>query len=78
MAIIIEVESLDELDRKIIEKQLIQDAGYPEGFSTPIEDRKNMEEYVSAIIADYFGIMLMKSDDHLFKDDGRGKTLYLN
>ncbi|GEA33637.1 hypothetical protein [Clostridium diolis] len=35
-----------------------------------------MGEYMSAIIANYYGIPLMKSDDHLFKDGGRGKDLY--
>lgn len=75
-AIIIEIDELDPLDRDIIEKQLIEDAGYEQGFKTPKSNRKDMGEYVSAIVADYYGILLMKSDDHLFKDSGRGKELY--
>ena len=35
-----------------------------------------MGEYVSAIVADHFNILFMKSDDHLFKDGGHGKDLY--
>lgn len=74
--ILIEVEKLDSEDQLIIERQLIEDAGYSLGFKTPKTERKNMGEYVSAIVADYFGILFMKSDDHLFKDGGRGKVLY--
>lgn len=76
LALIIEVEELDESDRKIIEKQLIEDAGYPLGFNTPLENRHNMGEYMSAIVADHFGILLMKTEDGLFKEGGRGKELY--
>lgn len=73
---IIEIEKIDSLDREIIEKQLIEDCGYELGFSTPKDKRKNMGEYVSAIVADYYGIELMKSNDHLFNEGQRGKELY--
>lgn len=76
LIIIIEIEKLDNEDQLIIERQLIEDVGYSLGFKTPKTQRKNMGEYVSAIVADYFGILFMKSDDHLFKEGGRGKVLY--
>lgn len=74
-----ETSDIDKLDRLIIEKQLIEDAGFPKGFKTPRgKERKNMGEYLSAIVADYLEIPLMKSNDHLFRDGERGKELYPN
>lgn len=76
LAIVIEVDQLDEEDKLIIEKQLIEDCGYQMGFDTPKKERKNMGEYMSAIIAGHYEIPLMKSNDHLFREGERGKELY--
>lgn len=75
-AIVIEINKLNNDDKKIIEKQLIEDCGYELGFYTPKDERTNMGEYMSAIIADYYGMPLMKSNDHLFREGERGSELY--
>ncbi|MDI0267192.1 hypothetical protein QIW52_14505 [Clostridioides difficile] len=75
-AIIIEVEQMENIDKKIIEKQLKEDAGFPSGFNTPKNKQKNMGEYMSAIIANHLGILLMKSNDHLFNEGEKGRELY--
>lgn len=75
-AIVIEIDDLDKIDKQIIERQLIEDCGYELGFSTPKWNRRNMGEYLSAIIADHFSIPLMKSNDHLFNEGERGRELY--
>lgn len=76
LALVIKVDDLEDIDKNAIERQLIEDCGYELGFGTPKDKRKNMGEYMSAIMADYYEIPLMKSNDHLFNEGERGKELY--
>lgn len=71
-----EKSDIEEEDRMIIEWQLKEDAGFPKGFDTPKKERKNMGEYLSAIVANHLKMPLMKTEDHLFKQNGKGRLLY--
>lgn len=61
-------------DRRLLEQQLY-DFDFENDFNNrPKEDNKG--EFVSAIYADYFGISLMKSNDHEFGENGRGRIAF--
>lgn len=58
-------------EKKLLERILL-DLGFSNDFGNkPPEENKG--EYVSAIYADYFGITLMRSNDHAFQEGGRGR-----
>lgn len=64
-------EHIVEDDRKLLELQLYE-LGFKNDFlNKPPEHNKG--EYVSAIYADYFGILLMKSNDGAFSENGQGR-----
>ena len=74
--IVIEHESIESMDRRLLERQLIDcDSSFLTGLADK-QHEKHKGEIASAIYATYFEIPFLKSNDGAFKDGEMGRLAF--
>ena len=74
--IVIMHSDINEIDRRMLEKQLVE---CDDKFETGLKDdphEKNKGEIVSAIYAEHFKIPFLKSNDGIFREGNRGQVSF--